>query len=267
MSKPYTIKNRYELTKSIFDSNRLEIESLVQKSKSPNTAKSLLRFVLKIEGIKNAIFIIAHRKDLYTTRILLRSLLEHEIVAFYIWTKYRTENNDDCGTQYYIDYFVSEQLKKEGFDLKVEGIKKDIKKNNNLENLKKKLPFLKEASQKDIENAHKSGNQFEISRIANYLNNVISKEDPFAEVHTNVIIDALKKYNYLSSYVHGGPSSEITVYEHFPQKRIDEELKFAINFAKIGFRLTVENLLMILADEHDKYKNIILEIVSFMRDE
>lgn len=262
----YTIEKRYKLTKRAFTQNKDEIESLVKNSKNPNTAKSLLRFVKKIEGIKEGITNVADQGDLYTSRILLRCLFEHEIVAFYIWTKYRIENNDDCGTQYYVDYFVSEQLKKEGFDLKVEGMLKNIKNNNNFENLKKKVSFLEKATQQDIEKAHRSGNQFDISKIAHYLNHEMPSNDPFAQIHKNVIIDALNKYNYLSSYVHGGPSSEISVFENYSKDKIENELQSAKEFAMIGSRLIMEFLIMLLADEHQKYAELIKIIAAYKQD-
>jgi len=256
----YTENKRYNLTKGIFIKNFDEIKSLVEKSKYVNTAKALFRFAQKIDRIATTMI---KADDLYVARILLRSLLEHEIIAYYIWTKYIKDETDDCGTHYYVDYFVSEQLKREGYNLSVEGIEKGIEKNQNFENLKLKLPFLQEATQQDLEKVYRVANQFDIKRIAKYLNTEIPESDAFSDVNKKVILDALIKYNFLSSYIHGGATSEIEIFEHNKSDDIVKELKSAKNFGLIGARFIMEQLIMFLADEHQKYADLIKQIVSF----
>jgi hypothetical protein len=263
MNNGYIEKTRYELTKSVFDDYFIEIEQLVKNSSFPNTAKALLRFVRKIEEIKNGLSFMVNEKNLYTASILLRCLFEHEIVAYYIWTKYRIENNDACGTHYYIDYFVSEQFKRERYNLSLEGISKNLETKQNLESLKIKLPFLEDASQKDIEKISTIAYQFDIRDIAKYLHKEVPKTDSYSEVNQKVILNALFEYNQLSSFVHGGPTSEYTVFEKYSVDEIETNLVSIKDFAYTGSGLIMELLIMFLADEHQKYFEII-EKISLM---
>jgi len=256
----YNEQKRYNLTKGIFTKNFEEIKSLVKKSKYVNTAKALFRFAQKIDKIATNI---NKTDDLYVTKILLRSLLEHEIVAYYIWAKYIEDENDDCGTHYYVDYSVAEQLKREGYNLNVEGIEKGIEKNQNLENLKLKLPLLQEATQKDLDKVYKVANQFDIKRIAKYLNTEISESSAFSEVNQKVILDSLIKYNLLSSYIHGGATAELETFENDKSENSAKALKSIKNFGLIGSRFIMEQLIMFLADEHPKYVELIKQITSY----
>ncbi len=250
---------RYENTKKVFEENFDEIKILVEKSEYKNTGKSLFRFAQKIDKISIAI---NQANDLYVARILLRSLLEHEIIAYYIWARYIDDKNDECGTHYYVDHFVSEHLKREGYNLSIEGIEKGIEKNQNNENLNKKLPFLKEATKQDFEKVYREANKFDIRNIAKYLNKEIPESDPFAIVNKEVVLDALIKYNFLSSYIHGGAVAELEIFEH-QNNNLKNELKSAKNFGMIGARFIMEQLIMFLADEHPKYKELLKQIVCF----
>jgi hypothetical protein len=255
----YTEQARYDNIKKIFTENFDEIQMLIENSVFKNTAKALFRFALKMEMINDNLI---KTNDLYSARILLRCMLEHEIVAYYLWAKYIQNNNDDCGSQYYTEYFVSEQLKRENYNLTIEGIEKGIEKNQTIENLKQKLPFLQEASIQDFEKVHQGANQFDIRRIAKYLNSEIPENVPTALINRKVILDALIKYNFLSSYVHGGASSE---YETFDHKKEDkaEALRMTKSFGLIGTRFIMEQVIMFLADENPKYVELIRKITSF----
>jgi len=260
MKEEYSENKRYKNTKKVFEENFDEIEKLIEKSTYKNTGKALFRFAQKIDKI--SIFI-SQSNDLYISRILLRSLLEHEIVAYYIWTKYINDENDECGTHYYIDYFVHEQLKRERYNLRIEGIEKGIKNNDNTENLKAKLPFLNDATEQDIQRVHAVANQFEIKKNAEYLNSENHKISSFSDINKKVILDALIKYNILSSYIHGGTSSELDIFEKLNDGDKEKALKSVKNFGMIGARFIMEQLIMFLADEHPKYVELIKQVTSY----
>lgn len=240
--------NEYEIITSQFSKNIKEIERLVQSSKFPKTAKALFRFTIKIEMLSKAIGALGKAGNLYSSYILLRSQYEHLLVSHYIWMKYRQSKSDKCGKEYYIDYFVAEFLKREGFDLKVEGIKNNKKNNNNLENIKKKIDYLKDATQGDIDEIHRTGNQFDISRIGHYLVNTYPETDVFAAVHKSML-DFINKYNRLSSYVHGGPISEKEIFENFDKEMPQKEFKELEEWQKKCSVIPKEHLIYFLADE------------------
>lgn len=262
----YPIDQHFQLTNHIFIQNLELIEGAIQSSKFKQTAKALYRFTNKIDSIFRAIKEVTKSNNIYSCQILMRCLFEHSIISQYIWIKNFEDQNDECAQEYYVDYFVAEFLKREGFDLKVERIEKNTNSanSNNFESIKNKYPFMKDAEQTDFENINKTGNQFDISKIGNYLNNK-SNIHLYKVVHKNML-DFLREYNILSSYVHGGPSSEKEVFDNLTEQKTTEVLENLNKWGMTISRIAKENLLYFLAKESPEIKQTIKPIYDLIKD-
>jgi hypothetical protein len=128
----------------IFKSNLEKIENSISKSKYPNTAKLLYRSILKIEILKNVIFKLEEKDGSYAGNILLRSLFEHFLIAYYIWYDWEKTAKDEKASEYYIQYFISEVLKQEAYQQKIEKIKTGKNYIDSLKFIKKIHPKLDE---------------------------------------------------------------------------------------------------------------------------
>lgn len=260
------LERSYDFLNEILKTNKNEISSFIIESKFPNTIKALLRLNEKIEAIKTSIDSLMKIDEIYPSFILLRSLIEHKIVAHYLWLEFEGNKNDNCAQEFYEDYLRSEEIKQEGYKLKVEGIKNDIKGNNNFENLQKRVEFLKDKEQKDLDKIHQLANQFSITRIANYLNNELDDNHPFAPYNKKVIIEDLLEYNILSSFVHAGPSSEKYIFEDY-KKNEESNDENKLKYISLHIAIIIKKMLLtVVSREKEKYKKLISQIVKFNKE-
>ena len=187
-----------------------EIENLNEYLKDSEFSQTLTachNFIDKIGALQQDF---ENIKSTYTAKCLLRTIIELYLVNYYIFYKFILERNDEIGEQYYKAYFVSECLKKEMYQLGIDGMLNGIKKNATFANLKEKLsPDFDDMSQTDFDGFHKLGKQFDIKNIQNFLLTNPLQEDFFGEINRDEIPKFLSMYNVLSSYIHGGPSAEM----------------------------------------------------------
>ena len=250
---------------NIFLENTNKILRDIYSSKYPQSFKSLFYFQKKIDIILSSIQFINEsitEDKYYTIQILTRVLFEHFIVGHYIFTKARIDNNDLCGTEYYVFYRLSEFLKRENYELGIEGIEKNIKNNATFENLKKRLEgYENKITQSDIEEIHKKGNQFEIKSILNYLINSTPSNDHYVGLNIS-LAHFLRQYNILSSFVHGGPNSESETFHGEPTIDKLKIIEDSIKYAKIASKTTKEHILMLMFQERFEYNELLDPIMD-----
>lgn len=239
---------QYTYVKSEFEKLSDQINGDVESSDFQWSYKSLLRNTAKIDFILNGI--IAASDNFYASQILSRCLFEHYLVGYYIWLKLKLERNDNIGKEYYQYYFSSEFFKQNNYDFSVEKIKENKKDNlTTIEKIIQKYPELSELEQSELDNVHKVSKQFDIRQIGSYLNNKIENTYNLQRLHL-CMLDFLQKYNQLSSYVHGGPLSELQTFESYggidKQKLCVEN----INWGKIASRTSKENIIAAMAMEN-----------------
>jgi hypothetical protein len=153
------LESAYFLTTEIFEKNILKITKDTSMSLYRESHKALFFCQKKIDALLNSIEVlnVQNREDYYySIQVSTRVLFEHFIIGHYIWTKTRIEKNDNCGVEYYAHYRLSELLRRENYELGIEGIEKNIKNNTTFENLQKGLKimnnrFLKTTLRKHIE--------------------------------------------------------------------------------------------------------------------
>lgn len=263
------LESNFLLTKDIFEKNIAKIITDRSTSKYHLCHKALFYCQLKIDCLLTSIEGIGkqNKNNYYFIQVLTRVIIEHFIIGHYIWTRTRIEKNDECGTEYYNHYRLSELLKRENYDLGIEGIEKNIKKYATFENLQKRFaeypdPF----TQTDIDDIHRIGGQFEIKSIFNYVLNKIPEKDLFIEFHKS-LAQFLRMYNKLSSFIHNGPSAEYETYHDEPIIDKYKTIEESISYAKIASRLLKEHIMMLFCEEKPEYFNILKPIINLKKKE
>lgn len=197
-------KQNFRNINSIFFCIEEKIKSDINQSAYNYTFLSMYYNTIKINEISNSMLKCIN--DRYTNLILYRSLIEHFLVMFYIYLRWKIEMDDSVGEEYYHDYANSEIFKQEMYFLQLEDYKNNtkeasletLKENNNLNNL----------TQLDLDKYHTVANKFSnVKKIGDYLIKNKNNE-PFLNSLSEEIFKLLYKYNVLSSYVHGGPYAE-----------------------------------------------------------
>lgn len=222
------------------------LENYISNSKYTKTLTATINFIEKIKHIQTDIYRI---KSTYTANCLLRTIVEHFLVSYYIFYRFNLDNDDITGEKYYTDYFVSECFKKNMYQLGIDGMLKGEIKEATFENLKKKLsPDFDDLSQTDYDNFNREGKQFDIKKIQNFLIKNPLPENHFNSVNIDLIPKLLDKYNIFSSYIHGGPSAEM---EFKKNKEVSSE---EIEWASIILFFTITNFFIMLITIDRKFE-------------
>lgn len=254
-----TIDQQYIFTKEKFDQVIQEINTDIEKSKFPTTYKALIRNSIKIDYLLDGI--INASSSFYVSQIVTRTLFEHYLVGYYIWTKFRIDRNDTIGEEYYKTYFCSEYFKQDNYNFGIENIKENKKDKLTIERTRIKYPEFKDIEQPDLDNIHKISSQFDIRKIGTYLNNEIENSDTFKTFHVSML-DFLGRYNQLSSYIHGGPFSEMQTFDN--EENIDKQKLCLenISWGKIASKHCKQNIISALTLEFPKYFPLYMTLIG-----
>jgi len=190
-----------EIFETVEDSTKY-IAWLLKESPIPKTAEILWMFIGSSNFIKNSIFDCSETEDIYSVKILFRSIIEHYLRFQFIFTKYGITKSDVESEKYYSILEISEYLnyvKSVRSVASIRGI--DSKTLNEMwEELRTQFPYLDKYSKKEIEELSR---QFSIKNMILFLEEttkVGKKEDSF-------LPKMILEYSNLSSYVHGGISA------------------------------------------------------------
>jgi hypothetical protein len=251
---------RYANIKKVFEENADKILEDSKISKVPNTCKMLFNSQRKIDELISALEVLVINKQAYAINAIMRIIYEHYIVAHYVWLKSDFGKSDDCAIEYYEKYLLGENLKRLGHDLAVEGIIKGIEQNNSPTN-KLKITAKFNIFQPQIDEAHRIQNQFEVKNILRYILTFKIGEHPFREHHEQFPF-YLNQYNHLSSYVHGGPSSENEIFNLPDQLIIERTLRDNITHAQIACEAIKLHILFLLIEYDTFYAKLLKPIME-----
>src|SRR5690606_11769972 len=116
--------------------------------------------------------------NFYSSQVLLRVLLEHYLVGYYMYFKTTSDKNDRIGDEYYDEYLKSEIIKRENYYFKLDTIKNNPK-HENIQGYLEKYGVFNDMKQKQIDIIHQKASQFDIKKIIKYLfeNKKVSKAE------------------------------------------------------------------------------------------
>jgi len=248
-----TASERYTKAQKYFSEIENDIISDIETSAYRNSLNCLYNKAKTIDLIKDGI--IKTELNFYTSQILHRSLIEHYLLAYYIFLKCKIENSDNIGKDYYDYYSQSETLKQITYSLQLSDIKNNITRTVDINVLKQLHPSLENVSQQDIEECHKIANEFSnVKKIGAFLLKNKNHESMLVKAN-ELTFDLLEKYSIFSSYVHGGPHAEKTMFEEVDldiHKVLNRNVDWAYTLAHIAKVLLV---LLLRNENYDKYKN------------
>jgi hypothetical protein len=161
------------------------------------------KFYIQLLSFEECIRSLLSDGELYTAKIIYRATIEHSITLQYIWCREHILKDDNLTSEkYFIIYRVAENIKRFGFDNKVNRILD--------ENLEKDTvkAYANHRGEKEIV-ARKSlehSSQFKLEKMVEFL----IKDESLDFVlggFNRIYLDTVSDYNVLSSNVHGGPSA------------------------------------------------------------
>ncbi len=189
-------------------------------SEFQHTSKILLNYYKKSKSIDNVISSTNFQKDFYPCIILIRSQIEHFIVAAYIWIQFRITENDNIAKNYHEEYLIYEVVKRLNYS-KNNNISMSSKYSVAFRKILDILTDRKILKQKDFEKLNIKANQFDIKKISKFFDENLPLEYDNI-IRPDRIKQFLENYNYFSSFVHGGPSADALMNEKYKTDFISE---------------------------------------------
>lgn len=198
------IEEKEKVINEIFRKTQNEIEQRIENHTYPKSMMAFYAKVQQIELIKESL----NKSDgnFYSSQVLLRILLEHYLVAYYMYFKTMSDKNDKIGEEYYDEYLKSEIIKQENYYKKLDEIKGEPK-YTDINGYLEKYELFENMEQREIDNIHQKASQFDIRKIIKYLFEHKGTNEKEKTLH-KILFDFLEKYNKLSSYVHGGVTAD-----------------------------------------------------------
>lgn len=192
--------------KKYLEENEERFSKTIRTSNYKETSKLLLRFLKKGLTISKSMSKLHEKEELYSLAILHRSLIDHTLTAHHILSKARLASNDSFAETYYKEYLAYELIITESFndefnitpELSISRLFKELKSSldsNDLKWGKARHDIFNESSKfktKNILKEFKSYFPFE--------------SDNF--VSQSTIFGLIENFNFLSSFVHGGPTAD-----------------------------------------------------------
>lgn len=217
--------------------------------------KTFVAFYLKTDQIKNGIHGLCREREVYTAKILYRSLIEHTLRFLYLSFRYVREGNDDAAVEYELFSELSEDMETgKAWQEYSKLIRPDTPKKELWEILRKVNSEFSKYTPKEVE---EKVSQFRYKRIIRYAASEMSKARKNLEHPVSRLI---LEYSELSSFVHGGALAN----NFFIWSRAENELNdeaYSVSDNAIAMALLVKRgTFAAVRDLDDKYDVVVRSI-------
>ena len=200
----------------IVEANSPNLFASIKQTTFPNTYRAMFGFCAKTNSLKAAMFDSIDSNNPYAFKTLFRCFCEHYLKFMYIWARFLNESSDAIGSEYFSfcgaveaqDYVSAISMAE---SLLGNAVVTDIQKI--ISNL---YPEAANLSKRDLE---QKSNQFKYRTILRFLADesfrFVAKEHPF-------LAHIVPSYALLSSFVHGGPYSDLDMANYSDPKVLSE---------------------------------------------
>ncbi len=97
-----------ELAERVYNEHQSKIDDAIMNSKTtPRTLGILKQFSIVNDGFSKILESLQSIENFYSSQAISRITIEHFLIAYYILTKCRLENNDECAQDYWNKYCYS----------------------------------------------------------------------------------------------------------------------------------------------------------------
>lgn len=165
-------------------------------------------FCAKANSLKTAMFDTIDSNNPYAFRVLYRSFCEHYLRFMYLWVRMSKEKTDDVGKEYYSYCGALEALEYGNSLATAEGLVGNVVAADFSDAIQKLYPEAAHLSKKQLD---EYSGRFKYRAILRYL----AREDiSFVSSKTPFLSAILPAYALYSSFVHGGPYTDMEMFEY-----------------------------------------------------
>ena len=222
---------------------------LLRRKSISKTAELFFMHIVSTDAIKHSLFSAAESKNIYTVKILFRSLVEHFLRFQYIWFQYiRIDDGEPFSKSYYIKLGLSEKLSNINSTLA----------RNRISNVKGKTreEMWSEAQSLDprfatysIQEIEKFSREISIKNIITALSKEIEKK---SDESCNLLKDLISRYATLSSFVHGGLHAHHNLIGYEKSGKLDNDLCVICGVTlQITSMIKTQSLVVLFKEKHE----------------
>jgi len=201
---------------AIVEAEMLALFSLPATTNFPETYRAFLGFCAKTNSLKTALFNMVESNNPYAFNALFRCLCEHYLKFLYIFVRFTKENTDSVASEYFSFCGAIEAREYSGAIQMAEALLGNDLAGNVDSAIAHLYPKAAALSRRELEAA---SNQFKYRAILRFLQSevpgMIAAQRPFLAA----IVPA---YALLSSFVHGGPYTDMELYSYGDPKALAE---------------------------------------------
>lgn len=224
----------------------------------PNTYRAFSGFCVKTNALKTALFDMVDANNPYAFNALFRCFCEHYLKFTYIWVRFCSEKTDDAGSEYFAFCGATEARE---YVSALQTAEKLV--GNNVvadidDAIASMYPGTAGISRRDVE--AKSG-QFKYRAILRFLQttvpSMLSSQAPF-------LAAIVPNYATLSSFVHGGPYTDMDMLSYSEPEALDE----CKERAALSFLMAASVFMMsaaAVAREHRQHLSIAPRVYDVVR--
>lgn len=209
----------------------------------------ILSFDTSANFIKNGILDNAETDNLYSAKILFRSLIEHYLRFKYIYFQWAKTKSDAEAEKYMIFSFANDEINTVKAKIAEIQLYNPMYKFNSWDDLFKKY------SKSEIE---KESIKYTYKNIIRFIIREMSKSD---QKESPFLKSIISEYSKLSSYVHGSILAVNETMEfNNEQKRIEEVYRISSLAIQISGTIKLFSLIMFLQNDREKFSDSYLKM-------
>lgn len=219
----------------------------------PKTYAAMFGFCAKTNSLKTALFDAIDSNNPYAFKALFRCFCEHYLKFMYLWARFAREKTDSIGEEYYSFCGAVEAQEYAGAISMAEGLLG----NSVVGDVRSVIEHLyPEAAKLSSRELTERSNQFKYRSIIRFL-----AEKPFGFVSekTPFLAQIVTAYALLSSFVHGGPYTDMEMAEYSQPKALQE----CENEAAVAFMMTASVFMLTAAAvsrEHKEFAPLAIKV-------
>lgn len=251
----------------VVEAHSSSVFSTLGATSFPHSYRAMFMFCAKTNSLKTAMFDCIDSNNPYSFKVLFRCFCDHYLKFMYVWTRFLSERSDQVGIEYYSFCGAAEAKDYMSAIAMAEGLLGNTVVADVKSALGKLYPEAAELSSKELEQV---SNQFKYRFILRFLGSdklqFVAQERPF-------LAQIVPAYALLSSFVHGGPYTDMEMFGYSEPKALQE----CESEAEIVFLMTASVFMLTAAAVSREFaetgqtagmvKQVIDEFISTANDE
>jgi hypothetical protein len=235
--------------------------NLLKTTDLKRSVLSVISFIGNTNFIKNGIFDLVESENVYSIKILFRSLIEHFLKFQYLLLRFLESQNDTIFTEFERFSQYSDLL---SYGNSLKNINHILNSKDadlsSFEILKEMFPELKGQTNKWVKDKIE---EYRIQNIIKYINDRINKDNSYSS--NKFILDLLPVYSELSSFVHGSSEANKIMLKLSDPKLRMEDLNKSVEFS-LNITLLISSSACLMFAKQDegliKYYNNFLSLLK-----